>query len=118
MLTAESRALPTRWLSEKGEAALGFADDGQDAGVAVGVVLSAHRGQLAIAEKANQRKRGEELLDEAEVVVRLAVQADAPAKAVEVKSGLDPELDRRLEILEIRAVPPGAPIQDPTSTLI
>ena len=43
----------------------------------MGVVLSAHGGQLAIAEKANQGKREEELLDEAEVVVRLAVQADA-----------------------------------------
>ena len=51
-------------------------------------------------------------------MVRLAVQADAPAKVVEVKSVLDPELDRRSEILEIRAVPPGSPIQDPTSTLI
>ena len=84
----------------------------------MGVVLSAHRGQLAIAAKANQGKRGEELLDEAEVVVRPAVQADAPAKAVEVESGLDPELDRRSEILEIRAVSPGSPIQDPASTLI
>jgi hypothetical protein len=84
----------------------------------VGVVLSAHGGQLTIAEKADERKSGEELLDEAEVVVRLAVQADAPANAVEVESELDPELDRRSEILEIRAVPSGSPIQDPTSTPI
>jgi hypothetical protein len=110
--------LPTRWLSEKRGAALGFADDGQDAGVAVGVVLSAHGSQLAVVEKADERKSGEEVLDEAEVVVRLAVQADAPTKAVEVESELDPELDRRSEILEIRAVPPGSPIQDPTSTPI
>ena len=59
------------------EAISDFADDGQDAGVAVGVVLSAHGGQLDIAEKANQGKSGEELLDEVEVVFRLAVQAGA-----------------------------------------
>jgi len=96
------------------EAISDFADDGQDAGVVVSVVLSAHRGQLAIAEKANQRKSGEELLDEAEVVVRLAVQADAsPEYLTPARIDQRTILDLGTWIFEVRLALPRSTIHHP-----
>ena len=78
-----------------------LADDGQDARIAVRVVLAAHGGQLAIAEEADDGEIAEELPDQGDVVVCVSVQTDAPAQTIEEESKPGPDaLGGRVEGLQ------------------
>src|SRR2546428_3645108 len=86
--------LPTSSVEDGENRSIHLREEDEDAGIGMEEVLASDRGELAVAEEADQRPFAEALTDEGDVVIRRAVEPLAAPGAVEV------DAERRLPVAE------------------